>query len=404
MEMQQNHQDHQISSDEQTKTTSQPPTDSQEINTATASQSIEVQASQDQQTHGSQLVQFMNWRSTDLDGYVPVRDYNFEVKELQQKDLKDTMYDIEKIVTTDISRNIETFQPKQFAYSHTHNCYVQIKKYDETKKIYICKPKRQDKNKNEKEQQPDDKDLELFQADLSEQITVNLRILTDELTCSGQIQVGINDKIKNLKEYHNGKGKDNLTPIYKNELIKGEDTYAKRLVQSGDNFLLICGGFEAIKWTRFGRLEFGDYFYMSDTYYDAIAFRPKQDMYFLGFGLFNQYEKHPFKLKFKFIAEGYESPEIEVDIQQDMLQEDKLFKIDLQELGIGGVSVKADTLLHLMAKVQMPQSMRFNYGYDGYSPDTIPGNNPDFTTERSEHNQNSTGQDFGQFPYILYAV
>ena len=38
---------------------------------------------------------------------------------------------------------------------------------------------------------------------------------------------------------------------------------------------------------------------------------------------------------------------------------------------------------------------RFNYGYDGYHPDRIEGQEQDFTVERSDHNQNSTSLDFG---------
>eukprot|EP00347_Sterkiella_histriomuscorum_P000151 403376975 len=405
MEQLQNPSTEQIASTDSTNSSQSQSQEITSINTATASQSIEVEqieTDKNSQTPGNNIVQFMNWRSTDHDGYVPVRDYNFEVRELQQNDLKDTNYDVEKIVTSDITRNVEKFQPKQFAYSHTNNCYVQIKKYDEVRKIYICRPKRQDKNKNE--QQANDKDMELQQTDLSEQITVNLRILTDEQTCSGQIQVGINDKIKNLKEYHSGKGQGNLTPIYKNELIKGEDTFIKRLVQSGDNFLLICGGFEPIKWTRFATMEFNSYFHMSDNYYEAVAFKPKQDVHFLGFGFFNQHEKQAFKFKFKYIIDGEESAEIEVDATQEMVQEDKILKIDFQELGVDTVFVKAESLIHILAKSQPPSTNRFNYGYEGYNPENIAGNNPHFTTERSDHNQNSTSVDFGQFPYILYAV
>jgi hypothetical protein len=57
-----------------------------------------------------------------------------------------------------------------------------------------------------------------------------------------------------------------------------------------------------------------------------------------------------------------------------------------------------------MAKIQMDGPFRFNYGYDGYNTDRIEGQEVDFAIERSDFNQNSTGSDFGQFPYILYAT
>lgn len=68
----------------------------------------------------------------------------------------------------------------------------------------------------------------------------------------------------------------------------------------------MSGGFEAKSWKRFKRVEPGDYFYMSDTYFDAVVFKPKKDVYFLGFGFLNQYEKKDFKLKFKYYVDGIE--------------------------------------------------------------------------------------------------
>ena len=55
----------------------------------------------------------------------------------------------------------------------------------------------------------------------------------------------------------------------------------------GEKFLLVSGSFEAKKWKRFPKVEPSDYFYMSTGYYDAVAFKPKIDIYFLGFGLMN---------------------------------------------------------------------------------------------------------------------
>jgi hypothetical protein len=66
--------------------------------------------------------------------------------------------------------------------------------------------------------------------------------------------------------------------------VKGEDSFFKRLVTNGENFLLIAGTLEAKMWKRFPRMETSDYFYMSETYYDAVMFKPKKNCYFLGFG------------------------------------------------------------------------------------------------------------------------
>lgn len=174
-----------------------------------------------------------------------------------------------------------------------------------------------------------------------------------------------------MKDLFTIKGASGLTSIYKGEIVKGDDTYLKRLVKNGDNFLLVSGSYETKKWKRFGRVESGDYFYMSDTYYDAVVFKPKSDVVFLGFGLLNHYEKKDFKLKFKHNIGGQEISEVEIEITQDKLGEDGQFEIDYQKLGIAPVSVKADTPIHVMARVQLSAPMRFNYGYDGYNPERI---------------------------------
>lgn len=99
-------------------------------------------------------------------------------------------------------------------------------------------------------------------------------------------------------------GEKNLQAVYKDEVIKSEDSFVKRLIKQHELFLLMCGSYEAKKWTRFGRTETGDYFYMSTTYYDAVCFKPKRAIYFLGFGFLNQYEKGNFKLKFKYAIDS----------------------------------------------------------------------------------------------------
>ena len=53
---------------------------------------------------------------------------------------------------------------------------------------------------------------------------------------------------------------------------------------------------------------------MSETYWDAVMFKPKKDIYFLGFGLLNHYEKKDFKLKFKFFIDTIESIEYEIEL------------------------------------------------------------------------------------------
>ena len=144
------------------------------------------------------------------------------------------------------------------------------------------------------------------------------------------------------------------------------------MVKTGDNFILISGSFLAKKWKRFGKIEQGDYFYMSETQWDAVVFKPKKDIYFLGFGFLNQYEKKDFKITFKYNVDGNDSPEMEFDICQDTAV-DNMLEVDFQKLGISPIAVRAEVQLHLMAKAHCSTSLRFNYGYDGYNPERIEG-------------------------------
>lgn len=199
---------------------------------------------------------------------------------------------------------------------------MQIKKYDEVKKIYLCKPKDDNvalsgiigKKKQETAAAAGGGDVELRQEELSDQISVRVRLITEESQMSAVLQVGIHDKITSLKDYFSVKGCGALNTIFKGEIIKTDETFFKRMVKSNEKFFLINGSFEAKKWKRFPKFEHSDYFYMSDSYYDAVIFKPKMDIYFLGFGFLNQYEKKNFKIKFKYNIDGVESQEYEKEI------------------------------------------------------------------------------------------
>ena len=56
-----------------------------------------------------------------------------------------------------------------------------------------------------------------------------------------------------------------------------------------------------------------------------------------------------------------------------MLNADAQFEIDFQKMGIAPVSVKSDSMVHIMVKVQMSGPMRFNYGYDGCNATKVEG-------------------------------
>lgn len=76
-----------------------------------------------------------------------------------------------------IGHHPDNFLPKTLVYDHKRNHYAVIKKFDETKKVYQCKPRfgsegTEDASKAE--------DYEANQEDLSEHIVINARIITED--------------------------------------------------------------------------------------------------------------------------------------------------------------------------------------------------------------------------------
>jgi len=108
----------------------------------------------------------------------------------------------------------------------------------------------------------------------------------------------MNDKIGTIKDYYLGKSASMLSIIYKGEVLSGDETFFKKNIRYGENFILMCGKLETKIWKRFSQISYDDYFYMSNSYPDAVVFKPFKDIYFLGFGLLNHYEKSDFIIKF----------------------------------------------------------------------------------------------------------
>jgi hypothetical protein len=68
-------------------------------------------------------------------------------------------------------------------YYPERNVYLQIKKYDEPRKIYICKVKGEaEENKNSRAAGGD---VEITHEQISDKIEVNVRILTENKKMSG---------------------------------------------------------------------------------------------------------------------------------------------------------------------------------------------------------------------------
>jgi len=64
------------------------------------------------------------------------------------------------------------------------------------------------------------------------------------------------------------------------------------------------------------------------------------------------------------------------------------FMIDLEKLGGQYIDVQEGQKIHLMGKASREgqSDVRFYYGYDGYNPDKIEGQECDFSVDSSEHN------------------
>ena len=156
--------------------------------------------------------------------------------------------------------------------------------------------------------------------------------------------------------------------------------------------MLFSGAISGKKWTRFPKFEYNSYFYVGKNYWDAVCLIPKSKITLMGFGWLNQYEKQPFTFTFKIKVDETDTPEFTIDITQDMLEEIKpedlcknTFLIDLEKVGGQYLDVQEGQEIHLMGKTSREgqNDVRFYYGYDGYNPDKIEGQDYDFDVNYS---------------------
>lgn len=88
----------------------------------------------------------MVWRDTFEDGYIGVRNYSRDVREQTTEQLKDWKTEFDSCVTNNINTFTDhsagqSFPVRSVLYHPGLNKYLQVKRYDEGKKIYICRPK-----------------------------------------------------------------------------------------------------------------------------------------------------------------------------------------------------------------------------------------------------------------------
>jgi hypothetical protein len=84
------------------------------------------------------------------EGYIGARNYSMDVKEKNQEQLKEWKTEFEKVVTPNINTFIDhesgqSYAVRSHAYHLSLNKYVNIKRYDDSRKIYICRFKGDDK-------------------------------------------------------------------------------------------------------------------------------------------------------------------------------------------------------------------------------------------------------------------
>jgi hypothetical protein len=114
------------------------------------------------------------WRDTLGEGFIGVRNYSHDMKEYASEDgmLKKWETEFDKVITNNITgfidhANGQNYAVRSFVYHHGLSKYVQIKKYDDSKKVYLCKIKGEEKAG----------DIQASIDEVSDQLIVNVRIL-----------------------------------------------------------------------------------------------------------------------------------------------------------------------------------------------------------------------------------
>ena len=88
------------------------------------------------------------WRETLEDGNVAVSNYSKDLGERDTDDLKNWKADFEKITQTNINIYVDYptshYPPRFHVYHDSLDMYLQVKKYDEARQLYLLKPKLKD--------------------------------------------------------------------------------------------------------------------------------------------------------------------------------------------------------------------------------------------------------------------
>ena len=143
-------------------------------------------------------------------------------------------------------------------------------------------------------------------------------------------------------------------------------------------------------------------YYLNVNKWTAIAFRPLRDIYFFGFGLLGNFYSKDMTLTVQWAIDDFQSEEyIKEFMDSEKDPEKKWFLVDIRQFGEKPVKVSKGSLIHCKVKsMNDDDSGAINstfYGYNGekeyYS--ALDGQEYDFDTVDSSHNNNFTSCEFG---------
>ena len=144
--------------------------------------------------------------------------------------------------------------------------------------------------------------------------------------------------------------------------------------------------------------------FMGTSYYDGVIFIPKQDIYFLGWGLFACYRGHDQTFKIQWKINEDRSAQHTVSFKHSERDPEKNWhEVDITTLGESPIFCPEGTKINVLAYPQTDDMRRIWYGEQGSSAhrDQIPDQDNIFDMMRSPEKYDSN-EEFGQFPYILY--
>lgn len=135
------------------------------------------------------------------------------------------------------------------------------------------------------------------------------------------------------------------TLLYEGKIMENLDdsTFAKQLIKHNSKVLITSqdsGSGSQKEWRRFKDTYLTDYFYMSRSYWDAVAFKPKRDVTFYGFGFFGNYNNSKQDLVLGWAIDDDEVQKVEATYEVDDLDPEKKWcRFLITDHGFKGVRV-----------------------------------------------------------------